>query len=233
MIELVTKGGPLIWLLLACGVVAVGIFAERFFYLHRAVVNVGELLQGISNLVKKHAYAEALHELAGTPGPVARVLKAAVARHDLPRPELKEIVQEAGQLEVPKLERYLPVLLAIVYVAPLVGLLATVIGLTETFVKLESGNGFATPAELSSGVYKSLLGTATGLAVAIPAYLFYAYLMSFVRGLMHDMERGGIEIVNIVSDSRQAEAVVATAPAEATEETSPRIIAFHKEAGHR
>ncbi len=215
------------WLLLACGLVAMGIFAERFFQLHRSVVDVGELLQGISNLVKKRAYAEALHELAGTPGPVARVLKAAVARHDLPRSELKEVVQEAGQLEVPKLERYLPVLLAIVYVAPLIGLLGTIIGLTETFVRLESGNGFATPAELSGGVYKSLLGAAAGLAVAIPAYLFYAYLASFVKGLMHDMERGGIEIVNIVNDLRSAER-----PA-STEAEGSQIIAFDKDAARR
>ncbi len=223
MIELVTKGGPLIWLLLACSMVALGIFAERFFHLHRSVIDVGELMQGVANLVSKRNYAEALHEVAGTPGPVARVVKAALVRHDMPRADLKEIVQEAGQLEVPKLERYLPVLLTICYVAPLIGLLGTVIGLTDTFIKLENGNGFATPAELSAGVYRSLLDSAAGLAVAIPAYLLYAYLAAFVKSLMHDMERGGIEIVNVLSDNRpvpEREAV-----------TDGRIIAFDKSAG--
>jgi biopolymer transport protein ExbB len=202
MIELVTKGGPLIWLLLACSLIALGIFAERFFHLHRSVIDVGELLHGLANLIKKKNYAEALHEVAGTPGPVARVVKAALVRHDLARSDLKQVVQEAGQLEVPKLERYLPVLLSICYVTPLIGLLGTVIGLTDTFIKLENGNGFATPAELSGGVYKSLLTSAAGLAVAIPAYLLYAYLAAFVKSLMHDMERGGIEIVNVLIDSR-------------------------------
>ena len=204
MIELATKGGPLIWLLIGCSLIALGIFAERFFHLHRSVIDVGELLQGLSNLVKKRNYAEALHEVAGTPGPVARVIKAALVRHDLPRSDLKQVVQEAGQLEVPKLERYLAVLLSICYVAPLIGLLGTVIGLTDTFIKLEAGNGFATPSELSAGVYKSLLTSAAGLAVAIPAYLFFAYLAAFVKSLMHDMERGGIEIVNILADNRPA-----------------------------
>jgi biopolymer transport protein ExbB len=129
-------------------------------------------------------------------------------------------------LEVPKLERYLPVLLSIVYVAPLIGLLATVIGLTDTFIKLENGNGFATPAELSSGVYQALLGTAAGLAVAIPAYLFYAYLAAFVKSLMHDMERGGIEIVNVLTDQREA-----AAAATAQLPNDPRIIAFESAAG--
>ena len=92
MIELVTKGGPLIWLLLACSMVALGIFAERFFHLHRSVIDVGELMQGVANLVAKRNYAEALHEVAGTPGPVARVVKAALVRHDMPRADLKEIV---------------------------------------------------------------------------------------------------------------------------------------------
>ena len=225
MIELVTKGGPLIWLLLASSLVALGIFAERFFHLHRSVIDVGELLQGISNLVQKRSFSEALHEVAGTPGPVARVLKAGLLRHDMPRSDLKEIVQEAGQLEVPKLERYLPVLLSIVYVSPLIGLLGTVIGLTDTFIKLESGNGFATPAELSNGVYKALLDSAGGLTVAIPAYLFYAYLAAFVKSLMHDMERGGIEIVNILTDHRAAtERVVAD---------DPQIIAFDKASATR
>jgi biopolymer transport protein ExbB len=224
MIELVTKGGPLIWLLLACSLVALGIFTERFFHLHRSVIDVAELLQGVSNLVKKRNFSEALHEVAGTPGPVARVVKAALVRHDMSRADLKEIVQEAGQLEVPKLERYLAVLLSIVYVSPLIGLLATVIGLTDTFIKLEGGNGFATPAELSSGVYQALIGSAAGLAVAIPAYLFYAYLAAFVKSLMHDMERGGIEIVNILADHRDT-----SATASATDD--PRIIAFEAAAG--
>jgi biopolymer transport protein ExbB len=228
MIELVTKGGPLIWLLLACSLVALGIFAERFFHLHRSVIDVAELLQGVSNLVQKRNFSEALHEVAGTPGPVARVVKAALVRHEMSRADLKEIVQEAGQLEVPKLERYLAVLLSIVYVAPLIGLLATVIGLTDTFIKLEGGNGFATPAELSSGVYQALLGSAAGLAVAIPAYLFFAYLAAFVKSLMHDMERGGIEIVNILSDQREA---AAAATAAATSQEDSRIIAFDKAAG--
>jgi len=228
MIELVTKGGPLIWLLLTCSLVALGIFAERFFHLHRSVIDVAELLQGVSNLVQKRYFSEALHEVARTPGPVARVIRAALVRHEMSRSDLQEIVQEAGQLEVPKLERYLAVLLSVVYVAPLIGLLATVIGLTDTFIKLEGGNGFATPAELSNGVYQALLGSAVGLAVAIPAYLFYAYLAAFVKTLMHDMERAGIEIVNILTDQREATSSAATNP-EMT--GNPRIIAFDTAAG--
>ncbi len=233
MIELVDLGGPLIWLLLGCSIVALCIFAERFFHLHRSVIDVGDLLQGLANLVRKGNHAEALHEAAGTPGPVARVVKAALVRHDLPRSDLKEIVQEAGQLEVPKMERYLAVLMSICYVAPLIGLLGTMSGLIDVFIDLHKGNGFASPSDLSRGVYRSLTTSAAGLAVAIPAYLLYAYLAALVKSLMHDMERGGIEIVNIICDAREAEAKAAAKAAAAAPQAPPvddgRIIAFSAE----
>src|ERR1700735_1655604 len=99
------RGGPLMWLILFCSVVAVAIFAERLVYFHRASINVSEFLRGLANLLDRRNRADARRECAGAPGPVARVLHAALLRHDESRAELREIVQEAGQLEVPKLER--------------------------------------------------------------------------------------------------------------------------------
>src|SRR5438094_9372718 len=128
MLEYMQRGGPLMWLILFCSVISVGVFLERLTYFHRATIRVGELLRGLANLIQRRNFAEALHECAGTPGPVARVIHAAIIRHDSPRSELKDIVQEAGQLEMPKLERNLPMLAAIAYIAPLIGLLATVTG---------------------------------------------------------------------------------------------------------
>src|SRR5213593_5129491 len=119
MIDYIQKGGLLMWPILACSIIAIAVFAERFFYLHRATIHVGEFLKGLSNLVQRRNFAEALHESAGTPGPVARVIHSAIIRHDSPRAELKDIVQEAGQLEVPKLERNLMILMTVAYVAPL------------------------------------------------------------------------------------------------------------------
>lgn len=208
MIEMISKGGPLMWLLLACSILVLGIFAERLFLFHRSSINVGEFLQGLANLIQKRNYAEALHECAGTPGPVARVIHSAVIRHEVPRSELKEIVQESGQLEVPKLERYLSVMMTIVYIAPLIGLLGTVIGLVDTFVLFNALSGQATIADLSKGVYQSLITSAAGLAVAIPAFILYSYLRTYAKTLMHDMERGGIEIVNIIEDARNNSEII-------------------------
>ena len=190
------------WLILFCSIVAGAVFLERWSFYHRITIRVGEFLRGIANLIHLRNYAEALHECAGTPGPVARVIHAALVRRDVSRAELREIVQEAGQLEVPKLERYLMILVTVAFVAPLIGLLGTVTGLIEAFVAISNHSGFATSAEISTGIYQSLLTTAAGLVVAIPASVAYSYLSARVNTLIHDMERGGIEIVNLLMDRR-------------------------------
>jgi len=113
---LIWQGGPLTWLLLGCSILSIGIFLERYLAFHRARISVSDLMMGLANLIRRKNFAEALHECAGTPGPVARVVHSAILRHDAPRHELKEIVQEAGQLEVPGLEKNLAVLHNLAYV---------------------------------------------------------------------------------------------------------------------
>lgn len=202
------------WLLLVCSVVAVAAFLERAFYLHRAGVRVGELLKGLANLLALGNVAEAAQECASTPGPAARVMRAVLLKHDLPRAELRDIAQDAGQLEVPKLERNLGLLITIVYLAPLIGLLGTVIGLIDAFSAMSAHGGYATTGEVGSGVFQSLLTTAGGLAVCIPTLLAYQYLSARVNELMHDMERAGIEVVNLLVDLRRGDPRPSHVPSE-------------------
>jgi len=202
MTELIAKGGPLVWLLLASLAFALAIFLERLAYYHRASMNVGEFLTGLASLIRRQNYPEALQECVATRVPAGRVIHAALLRHHANRELLREIVQEAGQLEVPRLERYLPILNAIAHAAPLIGLLGTMVGLLDSFTSLVNGNGLGTPTEVARGVYQSLIASSLGLVVAIPAYLFYSFLLSRSRSLMHDLERAGIEIVNLIEDSR-------------------------------
>jgi biopolymer transport protein ExbB len=165
-------------------------------------------MRGLGNLLQRRSFAEALHECAGTPGPVARVIHSAVLRYDAPRSELKDIVQEAGQLEVPRLERRLAILATIACIAPLIGLLGTVTGLIEAFVNISTQSGYASTTDIASGIYQSLLTTAAGLVVAIPCAVAYGYLSARVNSLMHDMERAGIEIVNLICDNRKAPDII-------------------------
>jgi biopolymer transport protein ExbB len=207
-LELVSKGGPLVWLLLGCLCVSGAIFLERLAYFHRASMNIGEFLAGLATLITRRNFAEALQECVATRVPAGRVIHAAILRHHAPREQLKEIVQEAGQLEVPRLERFLGLLNAIAHIGPLIGLLGTLIGLLDSFTQLSSSNGLTTPADVAQGVYQSLITAALGLVVSIPAYLSYAFLSARARSLMHDLERAGIEIVNLIEDSKSTSNIV-------------------------
>jgi biopolymer transport protein ExbB len=212
MIDYMQKGGPLMWLILLCSVISIAVFSERLLYFHRAAIDLGEFLQGLSNLVRKRNLAEARVECQATSVPVTRVIHAALIRHRLPRAELREIVQEAGQLEVPRLERNLGMLIAIGYICPLIGLLGTVTGLIQAFVQLSANNGYATLADVSGGIYQSLLTTAAGLVVTIPTILAYCYLSARLNALLHDMERAGIEVVNLLSETETDSSIIEFAP---------------------
>lgn len=201
--ELVQKGGPLMWLILACSVTALGVFAERLFFLHRASIHTGDFLRGLDNLLRKKNYAEAVQECAGTPGPVPRVLHAMLVKHDAPRRELRDIAQEAGQLEIPRLERNLALLGTIAYATPLVGLLGTILGLLTAFQQITTHGGYATAAEIAGGVYESLLTSAAALTVAIPAFVAHSYISARVNDVVHDIERASIELLEILQESRK------------------------------
>ena len=202
MLEILQKGGPLMWIILLCSVVALGVFFERFLNLHKASIRVGELLGGLSLLIRSGKTGEALGECSATPGPVGRVLQAALLHPKEDRAVLQSITRDAALLEIPKLERNLPILATLAYVTPLIGLLGTILGLLDAFLVVTAHGGYATTAELSRGVYESLLDAASGLAVAIPAYLGHSYLASRVNDIIHDMERAGIEMVNLLCDHR-------------------------------
>lgn len=203
MIDFMQKGGPIMWLILACSVLAGAIFLERVTYFHRVSLRVGEFLRGLSVLIENQRLADALAECATVRAPVARVVHAAILRHEVPRAELKDIVQEAGQLEVPRLERRLAMLATVVFTAPLLGLLGTVMGLIDAFTNLSAQTGYTSLTDLSGGVYQALITTAAGLVVGIPSAVAYGYLNSRVNTLLHDMERAGIEIVNLICDHRR------------------------------
>ncbi len=200
------------WLILLCSVVSIAIFAERALYYHRASISLGEFLQGLANLLRNRNLAEARAECQATLVPVTRVIHATLVRHYLPRNELREIAQEAGQLEVRRLERNLGLLVAIAYICPLIGLLGTVTGLIQAFVQLSANNGYATLADVSGGIYESLLTTAAGLVVTIPTVLGYCHLSARLNSLIRDMERAGIEVINLLSETEPDSSIIAFSP---------------------
>jgi biopolymer transport protein ExbB len=203
LLDFMQKGGPVMWFILVCSVLASAVFLERLIYFHRISVRVGEFMRGLANLIHGRRYQEAQMEAAATKGPVQRVVHAAIIRHSAPRSELKDIVEEAGQLEVPRLERRLGMLASLAFLTPLLGLLGTVAGLIEAFQSMAATTGLTSSAEIGNGIYQALITTAAGLAVCIPCAMAYAYLSARANAVVHDMERAGIEVVNLLMESRQ------------------------------
>lgn len=207
MWEFIVKGGPIMGLIIICSVMAFAVFLERMWYLRNAKIDTGKFMQEISNKVKKNKVMEALDMCNITKGPIARILKSGIMKYDRPRADMKEAIDDAGVHEVPLLEKNLGVLATIAHIAPLLGLLGTVVGMLKAFQVIE---GKATsmmpvnPGDLAGGIWEALITTVAGLAVAIPTYVVYNYLVSRVNNFVLDMEKSATELVNVLSEQREA-----------------------------
>lgn len=181
-------------------VVALAVFMERALHLHRAQINVVEFLNGIRNVLRRANVMEAVAICDATPGPVPRVVKAAILARELGRDRVREAVQEAGAAEIPLLERRLHFLATLCQITPLLGLLGTVLGFMDVFAELERQGLYAHVNQLSGGIWRAMISMGLGLGIGIPLYAGHNYLVSRVCALATDMERAAMEIVHIVAD---------------------------------
>src|SRR2546428_9407531 len=196
-----SQGGLTIWVILLASAAAVVVFVERVLHYHRAQINSMEFLNGVRNVLKRDNVVEALAICEATAGPVARLVKVAILNRDKGRDGVREALEETGLIEVPPLEAKLNLLATIAQIAPLMGLLGTVLGFIQVFTTLQTKTTVPTMQDLSGGVWQALICTAMGLAVAIPCYAGYNYLVSRVNAIVLDMERAATEISNILADT--------------------------------
>jgi biopolymer transport protein ExbB len=198
---LLTQGGPVIWLILLAATVAVATFIERVLYCHRAQINSAEFLNGVRTVLKRDNVVEAIAICDATPSPVARIVKSAILNRDRGRDRVREAVEEAGLTEVPRLEEKLNLLATIAQIAPLLGLLGTIVGFMDIFSQIQEAGLYAHIGKLSHGIWSALICAAAGIAVAIPVHAAYNYLVSRINKIVLDMERTAAEIVNILGEN--------------------------------
>jgi biopolymer transport protein ExbB len=191
--SVLARGGPMMWVILAFGLVLVVLFIERALYLHRGQIRSTAFMSGIKNILAKRRLVEALTVCEETPGPVAAVVKAALLHADDDAESMRFHVQEAAVVELPALERRIGAIGAIAQVAPLLGLLGTVLGLITTFSAFQ--HDYATASALAKGMWEALFCTAGGLMLAITAHLMLHFLNGRVRAIVRDMEWSGNEIM--------------------------------------
>ncbi|MGB2705544.1 MAG: MotA/TolQ/ExbB proton channel family protein [Candidatus Omnitrophota bacterium] len=207
MWEFIIKGGPIMGLIILCSITAFAVFLERMWCLRNAKIDTGKFMQAISAKVKSNKVMEALDMCNITKGPIARILKSGIIKYDRPRQDIKEAIEDAGIHEVPLLEKNLGVLATIAHIAPLLGLLGTVVGMLKAFQVIEAKAMSmvpVNPGDLAGGIWEALITTVAGLSVAIPTYVVYNYLVSRVDGFVLEMEKSATELVNVLSDQREA-----------------------------
>ena len=197
--KLLSHGGPVMWLLLVVSAVAAVVFVERILHYHRAQINSSEFLNGVRTVLKRENLVEAVSICDATPGPVPRLVKTAILNRDRGRDGIREALEEAGLLEVPRLEDKLNLLATIAQIAPLIGLFGTVLGFIRIFQVIQDKGLNAHAGLLAGGVWEALICTAFGLAIAIPCYAGYNYLVNRVNSIVLDMEKASSEILNIVA----------------------------------
>jgi biopolymer transport protein ExbB len=205
-------GGLMIWVIVAASAVALVVFFERLLTYHREQINSTAFLNGVRNVLRRENVVEALAICDATPGPVARLVKVAILNRERGREAVREALEDAGSWEVPRLEQKLNLLATIAQIAPLLGLLGTVLGFMDVFRAIQDAGLSANVHQLSAGIWQALISTAGGLAVAIPSYAGYNYLVGRVNAIVLDMEQVSSEILNIVSSPAGVDAIPASSP---------------------
>ncbi len=197
MLELVQAGGWLMLPILLSSIIAIGIIAERLWFLQRDRVIpthlVGQVRQRISLQQLDAGFIDALRGSS----PLGRVLAAGLANRHQPREIVKESIEDTGRHVVHELERYLNSLGTIAAIAPLLGLLGTVIGMVKVFTAI-TVHGVGNPGVLAGGISEALITTAAGLSVAIPALIGYRFLRGRVEELVVFMEQEAMLLIEVL-----------------------------------
>lgn len=199
--------------ILICSLVALAIVLERFWTLRRASV----LPPGLGEEVREWARSGQLdneHVQALAEGsPLGELLAGALSVRDRPRELIKERIEDTGRHVVHRLERFLSTLGTIALIGPLLGLLGTVIGLIRMFMDV-MGGGVGDPAKMAGGIGEALICTASGLVVAIPAYVLHRYFRSRVAGYIVDMEKQATALLDDLSLPKPRRRSAVATPAE-------------------
>jgi len=202
MFELIQKGGPVMYPIIFCSILAVAIIIEKFYHLYKAKIDTKDFMNNVEITVRHNKIAEAIKICEKTPGPIAHIVRAGILKHDRSRQEIRESIEDAGHQEVPRLEKHLSLLATIAHITPLLGLLGTVTGMVRAFQAIqEKSSSFSpvSPGDLAGGIWEALLTTVAGLIVAIPTVVAYNYLVNRVDEYVLEMERSATEVTNILS----------------------------------
>ncbi len=204
MLSIIEAAGWPIWLIIITSVVALAIIGERFYSLRTSLVAPRDVLPAtIQEYRQKGVTQELVNRLQKGPL-IGRIFAAALVNERSPREILKDAVEDAGRAVALDLERFLTTLGSISTIATLLGLFGTIVGMIEIFGSQNPTTGAGNPAALAHGISVALYNTLFGIAVAIPAVIFYRHFRNRVDVLVIEMESQAIKLIEIVHGERRA-----------------------------
>ena len=197
MIQFLARGGPIMIPILLCSIIALAIIIERLFSLRVKRIVKGNILREVEELLRDKKLTEANALCRRFSSTITRILQVAILNHDKGKDEIKTMVEDAGRQEMPVMERYLNLLGTLAAITPLLGLLGTVRGMILAFDVIAAA-GVGDPRTLAGGISEALFTTAFGLSVAIPTLVFHGYFVNKVDGLVLEMEKHSLRLLDIL-----------------------------------
>ncbi|MGB5238428.1 MAG: MotA/TolQ/ExbB proton channel family protein [Flavobacteriaceae bacterium] len=204
VVELIINGGTgsivIISVLFAMLAVALYIYFERLL----AIKAASRIDKNFMNQIRDHVTNGKLDSAkilcAQTDSPVARLTEKGVSRIGKPLDDINTAIENAGTLEVYKLEKNVNVLATVAGAAPMIGFLGTVIGMIIAFHQMASSGGQAEMGALASGIYTAMTTTVAGLVVGIIAYMGYNHLVNRTDKVVHKMEANAVEFLDLLNE---------------------------------
>ncbi|HHU92417.1 MAG TPA: MotA/TolQ/ExbB proton channel family protein [Halanaerobiaceae bacterium] len=190
--------GPTAIPLSIISIISLAVIIERAIFFLRYRDHSFRLIKKIELLVAQNDILGALNELKGERGPNAKLLAAALSHHKEDPVRIREVLQAVGEDEIRKMEKNLAILDVAAMIAPLLGLLGTVLGIISSFNIITGTLGMTAPDQISGGIAAALISTAFGLIIAIPSAIFYSYFTNLVSAKAHEMNLSVIDIMDII-----------------------------------
>lgn len=198
LIDMATKGGWLMIVLLILSIIAIYIFAERWVAIRKAEKLDKNFLKDINDYIQDGKIKSAIALCNKTDSPVARMLEKGLQRTGKPLSDIQAAIENVGTVEVARLEKGLPTLATISGGAPMIGFLGTVMGMVQAFFNMSQAGNNIDITLLSGGIYTAMITTVGGLIVGILAYFAYNILTTKVSGVVAKMESSSIEFLDML-----------------------------------
>ena len=204
VLEFFGKGGIIIYPLLLCSIIALAIVIEKWIALRKKKVIIPEIVSVIDNIKGSGDTGLALSICEKHKGPFANIIRVGLESRDLPKEEIKEALNDQGRQEVYSLEKGLIILETIAGIAPLLGLLGTVIGILKVF-NVISVVGVGQATAMAGGISEALITTIVGLSIGIPAVVGFNYFTNKAESLVLKIEKYSSALLKKVSSFQVTE----------------------------